>query len=556
MPGNDLSSSLQFNISRESLMVANFNNSGQKEMWDNALALRKSNQDITQKLSQAVDILKAEEPVLPQAFAAFQTSYKSYQDRSDLLPRLAQEKADAWQKAVESNREFMKALADYRNAGNARINQALSQGTQDNASILADYKLVWQASELTNAINDFSYYVTVGFYTGDLQVLGDAIKTLEQITVDAGKLKDNSTTQHAKELIDTVIAALGTCKAAIEGIVSNVSEVNDNNRAGREARDSAIKSVGELADDFSKMTYERTQSTATAVTKSWITLIIGMATALILGVIVAWLLIRGIVGPLSSISGVLSEEARNVDDTSAQLSNTSQLVAEGNSKNATALEETSASVEELSSMTKRNADNSQQAQQLIRAATDCVSNSETAMGKVLDAMKHIASSGNEIGKIIKTIDDIAFQTNLLALNAAVEAARAGEVGAGFAVVADEVRNLAIRSADAAKNTAELIAQTIDSINLGSSLVQGTSETFQELVEEVKKVSAIVDEVAEASKEQSIGISQINTALIEMDQVTQSNAAISEETASAAASLSNEANVLDGKVQELLKMVYG
>ena len=207
-------------------------------------------------------------------------------------------------------------------------------------------------------------------------------------------------------------------------------------------------------------------------------------------------------------------------------------------------------------MTKRNADNSLQAQSLIRAATDCVANSGMSMTKVMEAMRQIATSGNEIGKIIKTIDEIAFQTNLLALNAAVEAARAGEAGAGFAVVADEVRNLAIRSAEAAKNTAELIAQTIDNINLGSGLVQDTSQKFEELVGEVKKVSTIVAEVAEASKEQSIGISQINTALVEMDQVTQSNAAISEQTASAASSLSNEADVLEESVQELLRMVHG
>ena len=231
-------------------------------------------------------------------------------------------------------------------------------------------------------------------------------------------------------------------------------------------------------------------------------------------------------------------------------------MADGNSRNAAALEETSASVEELASMTKRNADNSAQAQNLILSATTSVENSEHSMDGVMEAMDQIAISGNEIGKIIKNIDEIAFQTNLLALNAAVEAARAGEAGAGFAVVADEVRNLAIRSAEAAKTTAELIAQTIDNINVGSGMVKNTSHTFEILVTDVKKVSSIVGEVAAASNEQSIGITQINTAINEMDRVTQSNASISEETASAASTLSYEAERLDEQVQQLLKVIAG
>jgi methyl-accepting chemotaxis protein len=185
-----------------------------------------------------------------------------------------------------------------------------------------------------------------------------------------------------------------------------------------------------------------------------------------------------------------------------------------------------------------------------------VNEAEKSMAQVIKAMEDISVSGNEISKIIKTIDEIAFQTNLLALNAAVEAARAGEAGAGFAVVADEVRNLAIRSAEAAKNTADLIAETIANINSGSEMVNSTSEAFKIVENHAIKVAGLISEVAEASREQSQGISQITTAMSEMDKVTQSNAASSEESASAAGQLSLQAGNLLNAVSDMKALTQG
>ncbi|MDR3135693.1 MAG: methyl-accepting chemotaxis protein, partial [Deltaproteobacteria bacterium] len=334
-------------------------------------------------------------------------------------------------------------------------------------------------------------------------------------------------------------------------------DANVKNRVdGGKRRDEAIEKIDSVSTLFNELTNDFAVESAHSINRSWTVLSVGMSTALVVSVILSIALIKTIVGPLNHISLALSEGSHAVERTSGQVSSASNQVADGNSRNASSLEETSASVEELSSMTKRNAENAKEAQGLIKVATDSVESSKHSMDKVMEAMGQIATSGNEIGKIIKTIDEIAFQTNLLALNAAVEAARAGEAGAGFAVVADEVRNLAIRSADAAKNTAELIAQTIDNINSGSSMVNMTSESFGEVVENVRKVSAIIGEVAVASNEQSIGINQINTAISEMDQVTQSNAAISEETAGAASTLSTEAYKLDEQVQELMGLITG
>jgi methyl-accepting chemotaxis protein len=171
-------------------------------------------------------------------------------------------------------------------------------------------------------------------------------------------------------------------------------------------------------------------------------------------------------------------------------------------------------------------------------------------------MEEISKASEETSKIIKTIDEIAFQTNLLALNAAVEAARAGEAGAGFAVVADEVRNLALRAADAAKNTADLIEGTVKKVKDGGELVAKTSEAFTEVAKSSSKVGELVGEIAAASQEQSKGIDQVNVAVNQMDKITQQNAANAEESASASEEMNAQAEQMKGVVQELVAIVGG
>lgn len=206
-------------------------------------------------------------------------------------------------------------------------------------------------------------------------------------------------------------------------------------------------------------------------------------------------------------------------------------LSEAASRQAASLEETSSSLEEIASMTKQNAMNTLQANQLMQGAEEEIQNANRFMIELTGSMKEIAGASEQTQKIIRTIDEIAFQTNLLALNAAVEAARAGEAGAGFAVVADEVRNLAMRAAEAAKNTTALTEDIVKKVKSGDQLVSATYKAFRSVTERSAKVVELIDEVAAASQEQSQGVDQLNSAVSEMNDVTQQNAASAEELAS-------------------------
>ena len=236
----------------------------------------------------------------------------------------------------------------------------------------------------------------------------------------------------------------------------------------------------------------------------------------------------------------VGEAVNQVSAATGQISSGAQSLAEGANTQAASLEEISASLEEISSMTKHNADNSSQAKSLMAEASASIGEADEAMKRMADAIREIKTSSDNTAKILKTIDGIASQTNLLALNAAVEAARAGEAGKGFAVVAEEVRSLAMRSAEAAKNTAEMIEESVRNAESGVKITEDVASALGKTVERAAKVNSLVADVAAASSEQSIGIEQVNTAVAQMNQVTQQNAANSEEAASASEELSAQA----------------
>jgi methyl-accepting chemotaxis protein len=257
-------------------------------------------------------------------------------------------------------------------------------------------------------------------------------------------------------------------------------------------------------------------------------------------------LMKGLSKMTTSLRSLVSEvvySARTVADTSAQIAQGNLDLSQRTEEQASTLEQTASSMEELTSTVAHNADNARQASQLASSASEVARKGGQVFGQVVTTMNGISDSSRKIGDIIGVIDGIAFQTNILALNAAVEAARAGEQGRGFAVVAAEVRNLAQRSAAAAKEIKTLIGDSVDRVEAGTKLVDAAGQTMDEIVTSVKKVSDLIAEIAAASREQSAGIGQVNTAVAQMEQVVQQNASLVEEATAATESMKEQAAAL-------------
>jgi len=312
-----------------------------------------------------------------------------------------------------------------------------------------------------------------------------------------------------------------------------------------------ITSIVKNSVNFSES--EATENKHTNISMLYFTISL-ITLGLIFSIVLSFYISSNIKKSISKIVSGVSESSSKVSIASTHVLSLIQKLAEGSSQQAASIEETSSSLEEMSAMTNQNSENANQANILMKELNRIALESNGAMKKLNESMEEVTRSSEETSKIIKTIDEIAFQTNLLALNAAVEAARAGEAGAGFAVVADEVRNLAMRAAEAARNTADLIESTTGKIIEGNDLVKNSYSSFEGVNSTAKEVGEIVGEITTASKEQAIGIEQLNKAVVELEKVTQVNSSSAEETTFSSEEMSSQALQLKELVDELSLLI--
>ncbi len=405
------------------------------------------------------------------------------------------------------------------------------------------------------------------YYPGDWEIVGDRLlkggkeidnKFFDQLTNVTGA--KYTLFNKNKRQSTSVVKADGTRPigvAAMPGVWETVSESRVFNNVAdvvgtkmqtvyRPATDKNGKVVGMLFTGIPR----------TVATHFSFLLLVLFALLGVIGLVVFWTISTAISQALQQMASDIDESAATMTDASDGVSAAAKALADDATKSTSAVQTTSSTIEEISSMAKQNADNTTVANEIMTVVTSLIKKANDSMKQLIDSMKEIDEASRETQKIVRTIDEIAFQTNLLALNAAVEAARAGEAGAGFAVVADEVRNLAMRSAEAAKNTTEMIENNAKKIQTGVSLVETTSQIFFETSSKTEKVSSLMGGIQAASAEQSKGVELINESVLKMDSATQHVAASSEEMAAATLEMVENTEKLALTVAKLTRLIKG
>jgi len=453
-------------------------------------------------------------------------------------------------KTMADNAElFMGSAADYLHSQEKTITREINERTEPQKILQRLDKM-----RMINDIIDMGNNARIGGQKAQVQrsiaMLEDTAKGFEGMYKTLGQIRNVTVLQADLDELKNVETAAKNYEASIRGFIVYMQEAATENTLRVKVAGDVLKAAETVMGIGLKNVKELSIESNDGLGLASLIMIIGLVSALLISIAVAFFIIRSIVKIVTESVKSLSEGTSQVVSASEQISSASVSLAEGASSQASSVEEVSATIEQATASNNQNAENSREANLLAQHSNDAAKVGNQRVGDLMIAMEKITDSSQKIAKIIKTIDEIAFQTNLLALNAAVEAARAGEHGLGFAVVAEEVKNLAERSAGAAKEITGIIEASIDQVKAGTEVANKTKESFTEILNGIKKTSDLIGEIAISAKEQAEGMNQIATAMGSVDQITQQNASASEETAAAAEELNAQALSMLDNVSEL------
>lgn len=475
-------------------------------------------------------------------------------EKIDAIDEKHIEYRDAFQKVttlMDKRNEYVREVLDVKGAFMEKTLTAIMLSAYDDADVMAAYYAGLSMKHMLMA----RLYVLKYLNTDTQEAAGRVHQEFGRMQRQMATLEKELDSPERQKMLKTVLATKKEYADAFSKVVMVIYERNEIIEGTLDQIGPEIAVHAESVKLSVKAEQDHAGSEAEASNRRYMLLISVIAlVAFVSGSFFAIFITRDVTASLVRIVDRLRDSAGQVAAVSGQISGDSQTLAERSSKEAASVEETSSSLEEMSAMTAQNAENAGQADKLMQESGQIIKTANSSMNEVIVAMDEIGQASDETSKIVKTIDEIAFQTNLLALNAAVEAARAGETGAGFAVVAEEVRSLALRAADAAKNTASLIEGTVKKVQDGALIVWQTHDAFGQVSGSVAKVGELLREIAVSSTEQALGIEQINKVVTEMDKITQENASGAEEAVSASDELNAQVQEMEVMIRKLTVIV--